>query len=137
MTLVDISLTTPTADGSQAPARGVLRFTPTKRRTLNETVVLPVSFQVPLTLGVAVVELAPNDLTWAWRIDEHAIGVPGRTIFTNIPDEVSVSYGDLIPIDPATLEPNAEPPAAWTVALAAATITPDPDDPGFFLIGAS
>lgn len=144
MTLVQANLTTPAADGSLTPARGVLRFTPTKRRVLNDTVVLPVPFQVPLTLGMAEVDLAPNDLTWVWRIDEHVSGTPSRSIFANIPDEVTVQYTDLVPIDPATLAPEPSLDPAWSAAvaelqagLAATTITPDPDDPGFFLIGAS
>ena len=140
MTLVDIAMSSPAADGSLVPARGMLRFTPTNRRVLNDTTVLPVSFQVSLTLGVAEVDLAANDLSWVWRIDEHVSGSPSRTIYTNIPDAVSVPYTDLVPLDPVTLAPAPSTDPAWLDAytqLAAATITPDPDDPGFFLIGAS
>lgn len=148
MTLLEIVLTVPAADGAQVPAAGVLRFAPTKRRVLNGTTVLPKPFQVPLLLGMATVDLAANDASWVWRIDEHVSGTPARTIYTNIPDAVSFLYTDLVSIDPATLAPTADLTPAWAqrvtdleAALAATpepspAITPDPDDPGFFLIGA-
>lgn len=143
MTLVDITLTVPAADGSQTAAQGVLRFAPTRRRVLNGTTVLPKPFQVPLTLGMAQVDLAPNDTSWVWRIDEHVSGTPARTIYTNIADAVTVNYSALVSIDPATLAPTADLTPAWDervttleTTVATSTIAPDPNDPGFFLIGA-
>lgn len=148
MTLLEIVLTVPAADGSQVPAAGVLRFAPTRRRVLNGTTVLPRPFQVPLTLGMATVDLAPNDATWVWRIDEHVSGTPARTIYTNIPDAVSFLYADLVAIDPATLLPTAELTPAWAervteleAAVAAIpepapALTADPDYPGLYQIGA-
>lgn len=146
MTLVNFDLTTPAADGSLSPAKGVLRFTPTARRVVVGTpdvVVLPASFQVSLLEGVAGVTLAPTDLAWVWRIDEHVSGTKARTIYTAVPDSASVDYTDLVPIDPDTLTPEPSPDPAWLAPfteletrLDAGTITPDPDNPGFFLIGA-
>ena len=150
MTLLEIVLTVPAADGAQLPAQGVLRFAPTKRRNLNGTTVLPKPFQVPLTLGMAQVDLAANDASWVWRIDEHVSGTPARTIYTNIPDATSFLYTDLVAIDPATLAPTAELTPAWATrvadletALAEALATPpapavtaDPDYPGLYQIGA-
>lgn len=144
MTLLEIALTVDAPDGSQTPADGVMRFAPTKRRVLNGATVLPKPFVVPLTLGMAQVDLAPNDATWVWRIEEYVPSTPARAIYTNIPDAVSVLYTDLVPIDPATLAPAADLTPAWAervteleaAVAAATTITPDPDDPGFFLIGA-
>jgi hypothetical protein len=132
MTLVNVVLTKPLADGSLVPATGVLRFTPTRRRALNGSVVLPVPFVVQLTLGMAEVDLAPNDVNWVWRVDEHVTGTPSRTIYANVPDQVSMSYTDLVAIDPTTLEPEPTGEPAW----APYTVTPDPDNPGFYLIGA-
>ena len=130
MTLLEIVLTVPAADGGQVPAQGVLRFAPTKRRTLNGTVVLPKPFQVPLTLGMAQVDLAPNDASWVWRIDEHVSGTPARTIYTNIPDDVTHLYTDLVSIDPATLQPTAELTPAWAARVtdleAAVAAIPEP-----------
>lgn len=143
MTLLNINLTTPNADGTLSPAKGVLRFAPTQRRTDGGNTILPTPFTQQLVTGAAAVELQPTTLEWVWRIDEHIPGAPGRTIYAAIPDQATAAYPDLVPLDPATLTPAAEPAAAWTVALAETearleqgTLTPDPDDPGFFLIGA-
>jgi len=143
MTLLNVVLTQPTQDGTLTPAKGVLIFTPTQRRTVDGTVVLPVRFQAPLVAGAAVVELEPSTLAWVWRIDEHVAGIPARTIYAAIPDTLDLDYTDLVPIDPDTLTAIEAPEPAWTAALteadtrlSAGTITPDPDDPGFFLIGA-
>lgn len=143
MTQLNITLTAPTQDGTLVPAAGLLRFTPTQRRTVEDVTVLPLPFQTHLTLGVAVVDLAPNDLNWAWRIDEHVQGTTGRTIFVNIPSVGPVSYTDLIPLDPTSLAPAPGTNPAWAAPIAelterldAGTVTPDPDNPGFYLIGA-
>lgn len=119
MTLLEIVLTVPAADGAQLPAAGVLRFAPTRRRVLNGTTVLPKPFQVPLLLGMAQVDLAANDASWVWRIDEHVSGTPARTIYANIPDAVTVLYTDLVSIDPVTLAPTAELSPAWAERVTA------------------
>ena len=144
MTIVNIVLTQPKQDGTLSPAKGVLRFTPTARRVIDGTVVLPIPFQAPLVDGEATVELEPTTLAWIWRIDEHVTGSTSRTSYVTIPDVLDIDYTDLVPVDPATLTPTEAPEPAWTAALteaderlSAGTITPDPDDPGFFLIGAS
>jgi hypothetical protein len=105
--------------------------------------VLAVQFQQNLIAGIADVVLAPTDSTWAWRIEESINGSPSRTIYATVPNVESIPYTDLVQIDPNTLMPTALPGAAWSAMLAetdtrlsAGTITPDPDDPGFFLIGA-
>jgi len=143
MTTVNFDFRTPAPDGTLVPASGSLRLTPTERRSIAGAAVLPVSFQVNLVDGAASVTLAPTDTSWAWRIDEIISGAPGRTIYAAVPDAESVPYTDLIPLNPGTLAPVAAPSAAWAVMLAetdtrlsAGVITPDPDDTGFFLIGA-
>lgn len=146
MTLVKAFLTDPAADGSLVPAKGALQFAPTARRVVTGTpdsVVLPSRFQVRLEDGAANVTLAPNDLTWLWRIDEHISGQPARTVYVNVPDVAEVDYTDLVSIDPDTLTPAPSPNPAWLAPfedlearLDAGVIAPDPDDPGFFLIGA-
>ena len=144
MTIVNVALTQPKQDGSLAPSKGGLRFTPTARRVIDGTVVLPIAFQAPLVDGEAAVELEPTTLAWVWRIDEFVTGSTSRTTYVTVPDVADIDYTDLPQIDPATLSPIEAPEPAWTAALteaderlSAGTITPDPDDPGFFLIGAS
>ncbi len=140
MTLLNIELTTPAADGTLTAARGVLRFTPTQRRTVDGVTVLPSPFAEHLELGIAAVELEPTTLAWVWRIDEYVSGSPARTIYAAIPDQESILYTALIPIDPATLAPAPSTDPAWLAPfeeLSAGTVTPDSDNPGFYLIGAS
>jgi hypothetical protein len=146
MTIVHVVMAQPAADGVMVPATGVMRFTPTARRVIvgtPDTVVLPASFQVNLLDGVADVLLAPTDLAWVWRIDEHVSGTKARTIYAAVPDVAAVDYTDLVPIDPETLAPEPSPNPAWLAPftdletrLDAGTVTPDPDHPGFYLIGA-
>lgn len=143
MTLLNISLTTPAADGTLTPANGVLRFTPTQRRTVGGVVVLPAPFTEHLADGIAAVELEPTTLAWVWRIDEHASGSAARTIYAAIPDVAEIDYPDLVPLDPYSLAPAPSADPAWLApftdlqaSVTAGTITPDPDDTGFFLIGA-
>lgn len=116
MTVVHISLVTPLKDGTTAPAKGVLRFTPTKRRTLSGTpdvIVLPATFKVGLTDGTADVSLEPTALDWAWRVDEYLGGVDVRTVHVSVPDISEVDYASLVPLDPSTLEPSPELQPAW------------------------
>lgn len=144
MTVVRINLTVPAPDGSLAPASGLLRFTPTQRRTAADgSVVLPVRFQADLVDGAVDVDLAPTGAGWVWRIDEHVIGSIGRTIYATIPAEGPVLYSELVPLDPGSLAPAPSTDPAWVEPLAelsarlnAQTITPDPDHPGLYLIGA-
>lgn len=144
MTLLDIDLTSDTASGVLAAAQGALRFRPTQRRVLDDITILPIPFQVALTAGLAQVELASNDpAAWVWRIDEHVTGCKSRTIYVNIPDAEAVNYSELVPLDPSSLSPEPSPVPAWAGPLAelterldAGTVTPDPDHPGFYLIGA-
>lgn len=143
MTLVNIDLTTPAADGTLTPANGVLRFTPTQRRTVDGVTVLPAPFTEHLADGIAAVELEPTTLAWVWRIDEHASGSPARTIYAAIPDQLELNYPDLVPLDPGSLAPAPSADPAWLAPftdletrLDAGVVTPDPDNPGFYLIGA-
>jgi hypothetical protein len=85
-------------------------------------VVLPKSFTVPLVAGVADVTLEPTTAAWVWRVDEMLAGTASRTIHTAVPDVPEVDYPDLVTVDPATLEPTAEPEPAW-VAMANSTVT--------------
>lgn len=133
MTLVHVALSGPSADGALAPSRGMLQFTPTDRRTVGDVTVLPSPFHATLVAGVVDVDLAPTGPGWAWRIDEYIAGIPGRTIYVNVPATGPVNYADLVQVDPATLAPEATPGPAW----AAFAVTPDPSTPGFYLIGNS
>jgi hypothetical protein len=120
LAIVHISLVTPLADGTTTPVAGVLRFTPTARRTITGTpdkVVLPASFQVALATGIADVTLATTTADWVWKVDEHLAGVPGRTIYAQVPNVAELDYSELVPIDPGTLAPSPTPQPAWISSL--------------------
>ena len=115
MTLVRIALDVPGSAGN-VRAVGRVRATPTLRRTVGDTIVLPAPFSAALVLGVATVELAPTAANWCWRIEE--LTAASATRYVVVPDsELTLGYEDLVDVDPATLDPTVEPAAAWTVAL--------------------
>ncbi len=120
MTTVAVRLQVPKSDGTTAAATGALRFTPTARRVITGTpdvVVLPTGFPVQLVDGAADVNLAPTAAAWVWQVDEYLTGVPARTIYVQIPDVASIDYGELVPIDPATLTPAPTPDPSWVSTM--------------------
>jgi len=122
MTTVRIDLRAP--DG---PATGSVQWTPTRRRSLEDHIVLPSPVSVPLVDGVALVELEPTGPDWAWKAQEWATGHTVR--YVAVPDLPGlVQYTDLVDVDPSTLAPSAEPEAAWWAALEAVQAgSVDPD----------
>lgn len=148
MTTVRVLVQTP-VDGGVAAAVGSLRWTPTARRVVPAAgavpaaVVLPAGFTATLTAGAVDVDVEPSTNAWVWSVVESFIGSPARRRYFTVPDVESVDYADLVEIDPATLDPEPSLDPAWNAPLteldtrlSAGVITPDPDDPGFFLIGA-
>jgi hypothetical protein len=118
MTLILISLTTPSTDGARRPAAGSLRFEPTRRLTAPPDVTLPVPATVALDAGGrATVTLLPSGADWCWRVMEAVTG--GIVRYVAVPDsEETVDYATLTDIDPATLTPAEPAVPAWTDAVA-------------------
>jgi hypothetical protein len=56
-------------------------------------------------------------------VTEFFTGLPAKRRHLAVPDTGPVNYTALVPVDPATLE-------------SALTVSPDPDNPGFYVIGA-
>ena len=148
MTVIRVSVQSP-ADGSPVPSLGLLIWSPTARRIVPASgpspaaIVLPSEFRVPLVGGAADIYVEPTTLEWVWTVMEVFSGVPARRKYFTVPDTASVDYADLVEIDPSTLSPVPPASPAWVAPfteldtrLSAGVITPDPDDPGFFLIGA-
>lgn len=147
MTTVHIDLRQPNGE----EVTGSLEWTPTRRRHVDgpgpapdpgDYIVLPGKVVVDLTrtrvtddegvevwAGVADVDLEPDDgVTWAWRVRERT-SPRGLSRYVHVPDADVVDYGDLVVLDRDTLEPSAEPEAAWWAALADAVATiPDGAD---------
>ena len=95
---------------------------------------------VLLVGGEALLHLAPTGAGWCWRIVERTPG--GITRYVLVPDSLDiVDYADLVDVDPVTLDPTAEPEAAWWAAIETMAggwplpaFRPDPDDDGALLV---
>ena len=148
MTVVRLNVLLP-SNGADVAAAGSVRWQPTARRVvpagggIPAALVLPASFTVTLADGAADVDVEPSTGVWVWCVVENFVSVPARRRYFAVPDAVSVDYADLVEIDPDTLAPAPSADPAWAeplteldTRLSAGVITPDPDDPGFFLIGA-
>lgn len=124
MTTVKFLITKPDRSGTNAPASATVRFTPTRVRVTGSVVgelVLPVAFTAATDeLGALEVALEATTAEWAWRIEIYATGTPAIAQFASVPDIEWVSFTDLPKVDPTTLEPSAEPEAAWWAALESA-----------------
>ena len=102
-----------------------------------DRLLLPASFTVRLVGGEALLHLAPTGAGWCWQIIERT--PRGKTRYVLVPDSVAtLDYADQVDVDPLTLDPTAEPEAAWWAALEAGAYgvaaTPDPDDPHVLLV---
>jgi hypothetical protein len=115
----------------------MIRFAPSKRRTAGADVILPAGFDAELVGGEVTVELAPTGPDWCWVVIEPT--KRGLIRYIIVPDvgDVVLEYSSLPDVDPATLEPSAEPEAAWWAAwqaMASGTyLVPDPSNPGLYL----
>ena len=121
MTVVEVAVQVP-SNGGQVPAVGSLRWQPSERRVAGGVLVLPQSFVVDLQAGVMQVEVEPTDGSWAWMVVEQFAGVPARRRYFTVPETGPVAYTDLVEVAPDSLD----------VPL---SVSPDPEHPGFYVIG--
>lgn len=122
MTVVNIKVQVP-RNGAAGLASGALTWQPTSRRIGTDgALVLPVGFRVPLVDGLASVDVEPSSSLWAWRVTEHFTGQMSKTKYLAVPGAGPVDYTDLVEVDPVTLDTSL-------------SVSPDPDNPGFYLIG--
>ncbi len=126
MSKVHVSLHRDAAHG-KAPVSGPMRFAPSRRRPDGADIILPAGFDVDLVAGEAIVELDATGPDWCWTAYEPTLrGAIRHFLVPDVPDDEVLEYEGLTDVDPATLEPSAEPEAAWWLALQAVS-TPDPD----------
>ena len=87
-----------------------------------DRLLLPASMPpVRLVGGETLLHLAPTGAGWCWRIIERT--PHGKTRYVLVPDSVAtLDYADLVDVDPLTLDPTAEPEAAWWAALELAAL---------------
>jgi hypothetical protein len=121
MTVVDVVVRVP-SDGGLVAASGSLRWQPTGRRVAGGALILPKDFTVTLDGGGVSVEVEPTDSTWAWMVVEQFAGVPARRRYFTVPESGPVAYTDLVEVAPDSLD----------VPL---SVSPDPEHPGFYVIG--
>lgn len=122
----------------EAAAVGVIELRPHARQ--HETagghrVVLPALLTLALVAGEATVDVEPGH----WQVRERIRAGAAQPWTVLVPDAVGiVDDCDLVIIDPTTLDPAAEPEAAWWAAWAAMAagtyLVPDPAHPGLYLI---
>ena len=138
MSKVHVSLHRDAAHG-KAPITGPMRFAPSRRRSAGQDIILPAGFDVDLVDGEAVVELDATGPDWCWAAYEPTLRGAIRSFSVpDVPDDEVLEYSSLPDVDPSTLEPTAEPEAAWWAAwhaMAAGTyLVPDPVHPGLYLM---
>ena len=113
MSKVHVSLHRDAAHG-KAPITGPMRFAPSRRRPDGADIILPAGFDVDLVDGEAVVELDATGPDWCWTAYEPTVrGIIRSFLVPDVPDDEVLEYSSLPDVDPATLEPSAEPEAAW------------------------
>lgn len=94
--------------GNKRP-NGKLICRPSHRHILDESIVLPSSFNVKVVNGQAIFLLSDTPDWWCWEIEEDIPGGITRYVFVS----GDANYKDLVDVDPNTLSPTAEPEAAW------------------------
>ena len=141
MSKVHVSLHRDAAHG-KAPITGPMRFAPSRRRSDGADIILPAGFDVDLVDGEAIVELAATGPDWCWTAYEPTLrGAIRSFLVPEAGDDEVLEYEGLPDVDPATLEPSAEPEAAWWAAIETMAggwplpaFRPDPDDGGALLV---
>ena len=138
MSKVHVSLHRDAAHGKAAIC-GPMRFAPSRRRSDGQDIILPAGFDVDLVDGEAIVELAATGPDWCWCAYEPTLrGAIRHFLVPDAPDDEVLEYEGLTDVDPSTLEPTAEPEAAWWAAwhaMAAGTyLVPDLAHPGGYLM---
>ncbi|ALY09555.1 hypothetical protein LAROYE_28 [Arthrobacter phage Laroye] len=111
MTLIQVRVHRPSDTGT-IPAGGQLEWTPTAATSIPTspvTVVLPASFTVDLTDDINEFTAIETGPAWAWRVVETFPGQAQKTRYVLVTGEGPVDYTTLPSVDPATLEPAAQP----------------------------
>lgn len=110
-------------DGIEVPVTGYLLCAPLIRReeSTPARVVVPAPFPVLLVGGVATATLQQTSADWCWVIREAF--QHGVTLYKAVGAAATASDTELVDVDPATLDPSADPEAAWWLALEALDVS--------------
>lgn len=126
MTQVHIDIRKPSITGVDEPMLVGMVWAPTAVRVVDDTLVIPESFSVTLNHADATVTVAPSQLPdWVWRV-RYIANSENFDRYLLVPDSPTVvEFTDLVEVDPATLDPAAQPEAAWWVALSSVSSPTD------------
>ena len=104
-------------DGEARPIRSGRIWFAKHGRTLNGEVVIPATpWSEMSSIPLRGAEISVSLTAGYWKIWEQFDG--GVTRYVSVPDSTDpVDYADLIDVDPESLDPTAEPEAAWWLAL--------------------
>ncbi|QHB47171.1 hypothetical protein SEA_APPLECIDER_1 [Arthrobacter phage AppleCider] len=105
MTIVHFGLRHPSAAG-RIQATGRVAWVPTERKVDGSLVVLPAKVSVTLEADASA-EIEPG----TYLFHEQAVG--GVSAYRTVPNAIEVDYSSLVAVDPDTLDPEAQPEAAW------------------------
>lgn len=115
MTIVTFAVFEPAAGSEDIPARGYLRFTPTKSPSAGVTEVLPLPFTVRLVDGMASADLRPTTLGWSWAVTYQLLGLIHETRHYLVPDTDTIPHTSLAEVNPLDLipVPAQQPDPEW------------------------
>lgn len=108
--------------GGTLPARARLTATASRARVDGATLTLPKRVTVDIIAGLPSVplDLAPSANDWGWALSLVDLVNPGLGVdrFVIVPDVAGpIDWGDLVDVDPASLDPTADPEAAWWLEI--------------------
>ena len=110
--------------GSNVPASGIFRFTPTRSFNNGGEEVLPKPFEVTLDqTGRAAVTLAQTGPGWCWLVEQFITGTTPKATYVTV-GASDAAWPSLTRVDPATLNP-APSSTAWVAFLPTLTVNPD------------
>lgn len=124
------------AQPDRGPAVGILDWEPTRRHIDGTTVVATSpKLLVKIPGGPVTAEIPATGPGWCWKVTERI----GTNVVRYVLVTGDANYAELVEVDPKTLEPTAEPEAAWWLAtmdlerrlddIPSADPTPWPDIP--------
>lgn len=117
MTIVTAHILQPDPGAGQVPSRGYLRWAPTRARISNGTIITAQPFTVALENGVATADVSPTGIDWVWAVTYRLLGIKHVTHYYIVPDVPTIDIEDLVEVDPATLDPTAQPDPGWYALL--------------------
>lgn len=121
MPVIQFIESVPAVSGTNVPASGVFRFTPTRSFNNGGEEVLPKPFEVTLdTTGRASATLAQTGPGWCWLVEQFITGTTPKGTYVTV-GASDAAWPSLTRVDPATLNPVTSS-AAWAASLPTLTV---------------